>query len=121
MKIATFVKVLVSTLVLAGSAFAASSPTDYVASYKGRTDIPVPLAVVVPEADEYSEGTVTLEFVVNAQGKPEGISVKAGSDFSLADAATSAVAKWKFEPKKLNGQAVAAKVVLPVRFVVSAD
>ncbi len=121
MKIVTFVKVLVPSLLLAGLARAESTAASYVAAYKGRTDIPVPVSVVVPQTTEEAEGVVTLEFVVNAQGKPENIAVKSGSDLELASAAKSAVAKWKFEPKKQNGEAVAAKVVLPVRFVASAD
>ena len=111
-------------LLLAPLALLAKSPEKiYVESYHGRTDIPVPLSVVMPEVDaRYAGQQVTLEFVVDATGKPMLIApVSPGADAELVSAVSSAVAEWKFAPALVNGLPVARKVVLPVNIVDALD
>jgi TonB family protein len=105
-------------------ALLAKSPEKaYVESYHGRTDIPVPVSVVTPEVESRFAGQqVTLEFVVDATGKPMLFSsATPKADAELVSAVTAAVAQWKFSPALVDGLPVARKVVLPVNIVDSLD
>ena len=49
----------------------------YIESYRGRTDIPVPIKVVSPDVDsEYAGTTVELVFTVGPAGAPQNIEVR---------------------------------------------
>lgn len=105
-------------------AMLAKSPEKaYVESYLGRSGIPVPVSVVTPEVESRFAGTqVTLEFVVDATGKPVLItSATPGADAGLVAAVSAAVAQWKFSPALADGLPVARKVMLPVTIVDSFD
>jgi TonB family protein len=92
----------------------------YVDSYQSSpAEVPVPLSVVTPHAKVSTEEQVELTFIVNAQGKPTDIAVKSATNPALAGVTKDALAKWTFAPAKRNGEPVARKVVLPVRFVVA--
>jgi TonB family protein len=111
-------------LLVAPLALVAKSPESaYVESYRGRTDVPVPIAVVTPAVESRFAGQqVTLEFVVDATGKPMLItSASPAADRDLVDAVKAAVAQWKFSPALVDGLPVAKKVVLPVNIVDFAD
>lgn len=111
-------------LLVAPLALMAKSPEKaYVESYRGRTDIPAPIAVVTPAVESRFAGQqVTLEFVVDATGKPMLISsATPGADAELVAAVSAAVAQWKFSPALVNGLPVAKKVVLPVNIVDTFD
>ena len=101
--------------------FAASAKSvekAYVETYQGRTDIPVPVAVVSPSVStEYAGSTVELAFTVDTAGKPTELSVKSSPDGVLSDTVVEAVKRWRFTPAHLNGVPVAMKVVLPVMIV----
>jgi TonB family protein len=125
MKMNTKSKIALSLgLLLAPLALMAKSPeTDYVESYHGRTDIPVPVSVVMPDVpSKFAGQQVVLEFVVDAAGKPTLLASgtpKANSE--LVAAVLSAVEQWQFAPALANGKPVARKVVLPVRIVDETD
>jgi TonB family protein len=105
-------------------ALLAKSPEKaYVESYHSRTDIPVPISVVTPEVESRFAGQqVTLEFVVDATGKPMLFSsASPGANAELVAAVTAAVSQWKFSPALAGGLPVARKVVLPVNIVDSLD
>jgi hypothetical protein len=105
-------------------ALLAKSPEKtYVESYLGRSGIPVPVSVVTPEVSPRFAGEqVTLEFVVDATGKPTLIApVTPGANAELVSAVTAAVAQWKFSPALVAGLPVAKKVILPVNIVDSFD
>ncbi len=111
-------------LLVAPLALVAKTPEKaYVESYHGRTDIPAPIAVVSPVVEpKFAGQVVTLQFVVDATGKPTSItSVTPGLDAELVAVVTSAVEQWKFSPAQVNGAPVARKVVLPVNIVDSFD
>ena len=110
---------LVLSLGLLAAPFALMATTPesaYVASYQGRTDIPVPLSVVMPKVPgRYAGQTITLKFVVDTTGKPTLItSATPGADYELVNAATAALAQWKFSPALVNGHPVARRVELPL-------
>jgi TonB family protein len=107
-------------LLLAPLALLAKSPeTAYVESYHGRTDIPVPISVVMPEVDTRFAGQqVVLEFVVDTTGKPTLItSGSPAADSELVASVEAAVEQWHFAPALAAGLPVARKVVLPVKIV----
>jgi TonB family protein len=96
-------------------AFGLATNDSYIASYQGRTDIPVPVKVVAPDAGSSSVGTkVEVEFLVDASGKPQDIHVLSATDSLFGRSVREAVSQWKFEPAKANGSSVATKVLLPV-------
>lgn len=107
-------------LLLAPLALMAKSPeTAYVESYHGRTDIPVPVSVVMPEVSSRFAGQqVVLEFVVDTAGRPTLIaSGSPSANSELVAAVLSAVEQWQFAPALADGKPVARKVVLPVNIV----
>jgi len=106
-------------LLAAPLALSAKSPEEaYLESYNGRTDLPVPVKVVTPSVDaEHVGKTVNLEFVIDAAGLPQKITVRENVSRDLANELTSTVAKWKFVPLKREGKAVSARVVLPMQIV----
>jgi len=107
-------------LLLAPIALMAKSPeTAYVESYHGRTDIPVPVSVIMPEVSPRFTGQqVVLEFVVDATGKPTSLtSGTPAADSELVAAVVSAVEQWHFAPALADGKPVARKVALPITIV----
>ena len=108
------------SLLLAPLALMAKSPeAAYVESYHGRTDIPVPVSVVMPEvASRFAGQQVVLQFVVDTAGKPTLLaSGTPSADSELVSAVLSAVEQWQFAPALADGKPVARKVVLPVKIV----
>jgi TonB family protein len=107
-------------LLLAPLALLAKSPEKaYVESYHGRSDIPVPVSVVMPEVESRFVGQqVVLEFVVDTTGKPTLIaSATPGADSELLASVLAAVEQWHFAPALEDGKPVARKVALPVMIV----
>ena len=107
-------------LLLAPFALRANSlETAYVESYHGRSDIPVPVSVVMPEVESRFAGQqLTFEFVVDPTGRPTQIaSTTPDADGELVSAVLAAVEKWQFAPALADGKPVAMKVVLPVKIV----
>ena len=91
----------------------------YVESFKGRTDIPVPVEVVKPSvSSRYAGMTVEVEFLVDVSGKPVDLALRANAPAELADPVKSALAQWKFAPARtVAGEPVAMKVCVPVKIV----
>ena len=114
-KIALSLGLLLAPLAL----MAKSLETAYVESYHGRTDIPVPISVVMPEVESRFAGQqVVLKFVVDTTGKPTLIaSGSPGADRELVASVEAAVGKWRFAPALADGLPVARKVELPVKIV----
>lgn len=103
--------------------WAKSPGSAYVDSYHGRTDIPVPISVVMPEISaQYAGRQVTLEFVVDAKGQPGQIAASLPKvDAELMASITTAIKQWRFAPALINGLPVAKKVALPLLIVDSLD
>ena len=114
-KIALSLGLLLAPLAL----MAKSLESAYVESYHGRTDIPVPISVVMPEVDSRFAGQqVVLEFVVDTTGKPTLItSASPSADSELVASLQAAVERWHFAPALADGLPVARKVDLPVKIV----
>jgi len=106
---------LLTTIALHASTM---SESEYLASYSGRTDIPIPVAVASPKvSSNYVGETVRLSFVVSPTGTPVDIKVIDDADYELKAALVSAVEQWKFKPLVKDGVAVTTHMVLPVRIV----
>lgn len=91
----------------------------YIESYQGRSDIPVPVSVIMPEVDAvHRDQTVKIEFIVDASGVPGAFAPVTDANRVAAEAVIKAVAQWKFAPAQVGGRPVARKVALPVNIVV---
>ena len=63
------------------------------------------------------EGRVVLEFVVDAGGVPRNVRVRRADPPGVFDAAAlTAIKKWRFDPGRRRGEAVATRVILPLAF-----
>ncbi len=63
------------------------------------------------------EGVVTLEVIVNTEGRPEEISIQTSSGFAPLDqSAVTAVHRWRFRPASMGSIKVKSRVLIPVRF-----
>jgi Gram-negative bacterial TonB protein C-terminal len=94
----------------------------YIASYHGRTDIPVPVKVIAPHVgSEYAGTTIKLAFVVDTAGVPRNITVPASVPADLAETLVAAISGWRFQPMIRDGKSVPSKVVLPVNIVSDLD
>ena len=111
--------VLLSLGALSVAAAPATTPEkEYLDSCRKEPGVPVPVNVVSPTVgSEFSGGSVQLEFVVDAQGKPTDFSIKSTTDEVLAKVVVNAVKQWRFLPAEVNGKPVATKVALPVKIV----
>jgi len=68
----------------------------------------------------HQQGIVYLDVLVDADGRPNNVSVSRSSGYSLLDhAAVEAVRRWSFEPARAGGLAVSSRVEIPVRFSLS--
>lgn len=63
------------------------------------------------------QGVVTLRVYVDTAGNPQAVQLKASSGFGRLDhAAQDAVKRWRFTPAKRGDDAIAAWVLVPIRF-----
>jgi len=62
------------------------------------------------------EGTVTVLFILNEEGRPEEAHIDRSSRSEFERPALDAVRKWKFKPGMKDGQAVRTYMKLPIRF-----
>jgi TonB family protein len=82
-----------------------------------------PKVIYDPEPD-YSEaarkakhqGSVVLWVIVGADGRPRDIKVQRSLGMGLDEKAVEAVRRWKFDPAKKDGQAVAVQIFVEVSF-----
>lgn len=89
----------------------------------GAGGVTAPRAVYTPDP-EYSEearkakyqGTVILWVAIGTDGRPKDIRVQRSLGMGLDEKAIEAVRTWRFEPSRLNGQAVPVQVNIEVNF-----
>lgn len=114
-RISNLMLILMAGLVLGSAAYATTVEEAYIASYHGRSDIPVPISVVSPDVSKEFAGTkVVMTFVVETDGMPRDIAAVGKVDPELADVLTEALRDWVFKPALVDGKAVATKVALPI-------
>ncbi len=115
LKIALILGTLAAPFALSGK----SVEQAYIESYQGRSDIPVPVAVVKPAvSSRYAGQVVEVEFVVDTTGKPVELAVRNPLPAELTTPVKAALAQWKFAPARtVAGEPVAMKVRVPVKIV----
>ncbi|MEJ1960980.1 MAG: TonB family protein [Gammaproteobacteria bacterium] len=90
-----------------------STPPDFEANYLSN---PSPLYPPLSRR-RHEEGMTTLRVHVEPDGKPTAVEIEQSSGFERLDrAAIAAVRQWSFVPAQSRGTAVAAWVLVPVRF-----
>src|SRR5512142_607990 len=87
-------------LVVSGAAapvaFGLTGTNAYIESYHGRTDIPVPVKIVSPDAGSSPVGAkVEVEFLVDAAGRPQEIQVLSATDRDFGVTVCNAVRRWE--------------------------
>ncbi|MFN3409604.1 MAG: energy transducer TonB [Limisphaerales bacterium] len=92
-----------------------------VADLEKRPEVISSVPPVYPESLRRArvEGTVTLVFVLDENGRVEDLRVEQSSRPEFEKPALDAVRRWKFRPGMKDGQAVRTYMRLPVRFRVS--
>ncbi|AFV00367.1 energy transducer TonB [Simiduia agarivorans] len=96
--------------------------------HNGPNELPLmdtPLFAEPPQPPRYpmlarrrgQTGTVWLAVTLDANGSPDDLSLLASSGVSALDqAALEAVSQWRFLPYRVDGQALASRVHIPVEF-----
>lgn len=106
-----FSSLLLATAVLSTPAFAQT-----------KTEPPVPVRTVAPEyPDELRRegvsGLVMVKCSIDEQGNVTETLIEKSSNAAFEKPAVAAVKKWKFKPAKQDGNPVAIKVSIPIKFV----
>lgn len=65
------------------------------------------------------EGSVNVEFDVDATGRVVSARVLNSTNRDFEDAAVRAVLKWRFEPGRRHGKAVPFRMIVPIGFTVT--
>lgn len=79
------------------------------------------VAPVLPSELQNAKGRVVLEAALSAKGAIETVSVRQSTHPELESSAISALHSWSFKHAIKDGEAVAAKVVVPFHFAGSED
>lgn len=116
MRIRNFTRVVLALAALTGASLlhADGKPFD---------EAPQPLRTVAPTYPhelraQGVSGMVAVSVVIDPKGNVTEPSVSKSSHPGFEQPALQAVAQWKFKPATKDGQAVAVRVVLPVKFSV---
>ncbi len=68
------------------------------------------------------QGLVILRVAVDRHGAPTAVNVDTSSTFAVLDkAAVNAVKRWRFQPARLAGVAIADDIRIPIRFRLASD
>lgn len=87
-----------------------------------------PRAIAQPSPDypaglrhEGVTGTVTVEFVVNAEGRVVSAQALRYTHREFVEPAVRAVLKWRFEPGRHHGRPVSFRMAVPIEFTAGAE
>lgn len=95
---------------------AMTTETEYVKSFDGRNNIPVPVKVATPRVgNEHAGETINVSFYVTVTGKVEKVKLDESLDTETKNSIVDAVSKWEFKPMIINGAPVKTAVVLPMK------
>lgn len=89
---------------------------------QSKTEPPVPVRTVAPEYPaelrrEGVSGLVMVKCSIDVQGNVAEAEVEKSSNAAFEPPALAAVKKWKFKPARQDGNPVAIKVSIPIKFV----
>lgn len=103
---------------LAAVALAFASP----AFAESKVEPPVPVRTVAPDYPddlrrEGVAGVVVVECTIDTSGNVDAPAVQKSSNAAFEKPALEAIKKWKFKPARQDGNPIARKVTIPIRFV----
>ena len=92
-------------------------------SAQSKPEPPVPVRMVPPEYPselrrEGVSGVVMISCTIDVKGDVQDVVIEKSSNQSFNPSALAAVKKWKFKPAKIDGEPVAKKVTIPLKFTV---
>jgi len=104
-----------ATLAVSSSAFA-YNPKEATVPTPGTLAKLVPLEIVNPQRLplSFARQTFTVEFTLDAAGRPQQIEVVSKTDRATRQAVISAFQQWKFDPRAMT---VGQRYVLPLEVV----
>ncbi len=110
--------VLLSSILLylvSTSAFAAEFEKPDVAPVPVRTPPPT-----YPPAMKMKgiSGMVVVNVVIDSAGEVENVAVRKSTHPEFEDPAVKAVRRWRFKPAKKDGDAIRARVAVPLKFAI---
>lgn len=86
-----------------------------------KPEPPVPVRTVAPDYPyelrrEGIAGVVTISCVIDARGNVTDVTVEKSTNPAFNNSAVAALKKWKFKPATLEGEPVAQKIIIPLKF-----
>ena len=81
--------------------------------------VPIPVRTPPPEVPndlKGQNGIVSVVVIIDEKGDVSQATISKSTDAAFEQASIDAVRKWKFKPAEVGGQAVRAKVTIPIRF-----
>jgi len=92
-----------------------------IAGEKPYDEPPVPMKTVAPKTPDQLRrdgvsGMVSIMITVDEKGFVQNPTVQKSTNPAFEQPALDAVSQWKFKAAKKDGQPVAVKVVIPVKF-----
>ena len=89
---------------------------------QSKAEPPVPVRTIAPEYPselrrEGVSGLVMVKCTIDVQGNVTETTIEKSSNAAFEQPAVAAVKKWKFKPAKQDGNPVAIKVSIPIKFV----
>ena len=87
-----------------------------------KTEPPVPVRTVAPDYPVQLKrdgvtGVVMVKCTIDEKGNVTETTVEKSSNDAFDEPAVAALKKWKFKPAKQDGNPVAIKVSIPIKFV----
>lgn len=91
-------------------------------AFAQKTEPPVPVRTVAPDYPsqlrrEGLSGIVMVKCQIDEQGNVAGAEIEKSSNPAFDQPALAALKKWKFKPARQDGNPVAIKVSIPLKFV----
>lgn len=89
---------------------------------QSKIEPPVPVRTVAPDYPEELKrdgamGIVVVKCTIDPQGNVVDPEVEKSTNAGFDKAALTAVKKWKFKPARQDGNPIAKKVSIPIKFV----
>jgi protein TonB len=84
--------------------------------YTPGNGVSAPRVLTQVRPSESGRGSVIVDCVVRANGTVGDVSVRRSAEKRLDDAAVAAVKQWVFEPGKKDGEPVAVRLIIEIRF-----
>ena len=86
-----------------------------------KSEPPVPVRTVPPDVPTSFirggvAGLVTMNFLVDDKGNVQEPTVVKSTHHELEEPALKAIRKWRFKPARKDGNPVAVRVTIPMRF-----